>query len=77
MWGVCDLEGVVDVQHWLLHGVRDGRVNGWTFFRHCLGYHWVLIWLLRMIKLVAILNQGCKHHSILKIILKMWIARFS
>ena len=40
-------------------------------------YHWVLIWLLRMIKLVAILNEGCKHHSILKIIVKMWIARFS
>ena len=28
-------------------------------------------------KLFAILDQGCKHHSILKIILKMWTARFS
>ena len=38
MRGVCDLERVVDVQYILAAGVRDGRVNGWTFFRHCSGY---------------------------------------
>ena len=26
---------------------------------------------------LAILDQGCKHHSILKTISKMWIAHFS
>ena len=28
-------------------------------------------------KLFMILDQGCKHLPILKIILKMWIARFN
>ena len=28
-------------------------------------------------KLFVILDQGCKHHSILRIIVKMWIGRFN
>ena len=74
--GECDLGKVEDMQHWLLECERwkDERVD---LFQ---SLSWVALGFDLMTdddKLFAILDQGCKHHSILKIILKMWTARFS
>ena len=74
--GECDLGKVEDVQHWLLECERwkDERVDLFqSLSRVALGFDLMT----DDDKLFAILDQGCKHHSILKIILKMWTARFS
>ena len=66
----CDLGKVEDVQHWLLEWERwkDERVDLFqSLSRVALGFDLMTDY----DKLFAILDQGCKHHSILKIILNV------
>ena len=61
--GECDTGKVEDVQHWLLVCERweDERAD---LFKS-------------LTRVFIILDEGCRHLPILKIISKMWIARFN
>ena len=70
------MERVENVQHWLLECEtwKDERVDLFqALSRVALDFDLMN----DDDKLVAILDQGCKHHSILKNISKIWIAHFS
>ena len=66
----CDMGKVKDVQHWLLECKRWNDKCGELFLLLDLDFD-----LMTDDKLFMILDQGCKHYSFLRIIVKMWIAR--
>ena len=74
--GECDTGKVEDVQHWLLECERweDERAD---LFKSLTRVYPNFELLTNDEKLFIILDEGCKHLPILKIISKMWIARFN
>ena len=75
MYGERDLEKAEDVKHWLLEYERWR--DEWVDLFQALSAVALGFDLITEDDELAILDQGCKHHSILKTISKMWIARFS